>query len=79
MAIFSSSATLPPDTPIAGLLANAEIGPVGIRMGTSETCKSVLHGFASVVAMLCDYSETKEQQISMASCLDASSTDGSWE
>ena len=54
-------------SPIAGFFANGEIGPVGIR--TSEmaakdaehsnkpTSSTFLHGFTTVVAMLCDYSE----------------------
>jgi small ligand-binding sensory domain FIST len=70
---------LPPDTPIAGLLANAEIGPVGIRMGTSEACKSYLHGFASVVAMLCDYTESSDlQEESSITCLGNSTLDSAW-
>lgn len=69
---------LPPNTPIAGLMANAEIGPVGIRMGTSETCRSVLHGFASVVAMLCDYSDMLEEE-STTSCLGNSTDVGAWD
>lgn len=54
-------------SPIAGFYANGEIGPVGIR--TSEmaardaedaeksTSSTFLHGFTTVVAMLCDYTE----------------------
>lgn len=53
-------------SPIAGFYANGEIGPVGIR--TSEmaardaedgdkSASIFLHGFTTVVAMLCDYSE----------------------
>jgi small ligand-binding sensory domain FIST len=69
---------LPPNTPIAGLMANAEIGPVGIRMGTSETCRSVLHGFASVVAMLCDYSDM-DVEFTTTSCLGNSTEIGVWD
>jgi small ligand-binding sensory domain FIST len=69
---------LPPNTPVAGLMANAEIGPVGIRLGAPETCRSVLHGFASVVAMLCDYSDT-EVESSSASCLGNSTDIGAWD
>lgn len=48
--------------PVAGFFANAEIGPVGnsIRMGADPDRRlqqrSFMHGFATVVAMLCDYS-----------------------
>jgi len=73
---------LPPNTPISGLLANAEIGPVGIRLGTSEVCQSVLHGFASVVAMLCDYTDSSSAVLTgrtMTSCLGNSTEAGSWE
>ncbi len=70
---------LPPNTPIAGLMANAEIGPVGIRMGTSETSKSVLHGFASVVAMLCDYSDSATNERIEMSSLGNSKVNGAWE
>ena len=58
--------------PIAGFFANGEIGPVGIRMCEMATkdaehltnqrqnddnnSNSFLHGFTTVVAMLCDYS-----------------------
>jgi small ligand-binding sensory domain FIST len=41
--------------PIGGFFSNAEIGPVGIRMGaTADKSKAYLHGFATVVAMLCE-------------------------
>lgn len=50
--------------PIAGLFANAEIGPVRLRMGTPggvpdkiKKEPSYLHGYATVVALLCDYSK----------------------
>jgi small ligand-binding sensory domain FIST len=55
-------------SPIAGFFANGEIGPVGIRSAemaakdqeqSDKTCShTFLHGFTTVVAMLCDYSET---------------------
>jgi small ligand-binding sensory domain FIST len=70
---------LPPNTPIAGLMANAEIGPVGIRMGISEKSKSVLHGFASVVAMLCDYSDSLSHQEMELSCLGNATGTDAWE
>lgn len=72
---------LPPNTPVSGLMANAEIGPVGIRLGTSEVSKSVLHGFASVVAMLCDYSESSigAEEANITSCLGNSTEAGAWE
>ena len=70
---------LPPNTPIAGLMANAEIGPVGIRMGTSEGSKSVLHGFASVVAMLCDFSDSPAEDPTSTSSLGGITNEGAWE
>jgi small ligand-binding sensory domain FIST len=72
---------LPPNTPISGLMANAEIGPVGIRLGTSEVCQSVLHGFASVVAMLCDYTDSSVvlNGITTTSGLGNFTEAGSWE
>jgi small ligand-binding sensory domain FIST len=70
---------LPPNTPIAGLMANAEIGPVGIRMGTSESSKSVLHGFASVVAMLCDFSDSPAEDPTSTSSLGGITNEGAWE
>ena len=70
---------LPPNTPVAGLMANAEIGPVGIRMGVSENSKSVLHGFASVVAMLCDYSDSVTHQEIETSCLGNATGVDAWE
>lgn len=70
---------LPPNTPIAGLMANAEIGPVGIRMGRSESSKSVLHGFASVVAMLCDFSDMPAEDGNSLSSLGDITTEGAWE
>lgn len=51
-----------PPPPVAGFFASAEIGPVGnsIRMGADPDRRlqqrSYMHGFATVVAMLCDYS-----------------------
>jgi small ligand-binding sensory domain FIST len=45
--------------PVAGFFANGEIGPVGIRMGgKNDFTKTNTHllGFTTVVAMLCDYS-----------------------
>jgi small ligand-binding sensory domain FIST len=54
--------------PVAGFFANGEIGPVGIRsvemaakdaeQADSTATKTFLHGFTTVVAMLCDYSDT---------------------
>jgi len=72
---------LPPNTPISGLMANAEIGPVGIRLGTSEVCHSLLHGFAAVVAMLCDYTESSVALtgVTTTSGLGNSTEAGSWE
>jgi small ligand-binding sensory domain FIST len=53
--------------PVAGLFANAEISSLGnsIRMGASldslgTNQKSFLLGYATVVAMLCDYSEIQK-------------------
>ncbi|KAL3920466.1 MAG: hypothetical protein SGILL_003252 [Bacillariaceae sp.] len=50
--------------PVAGFFANAEISSLGnsIRMGASPDNismqkKSFMHGYATVVAMLCDYSK----------------------
>lgn len=41
--------------PIGGFFSNAEIGPVGIRMGAEgDSSQPYLHGFATVVAMLCE-------------------------
>lgn len=41
--------------PIGGFFSNAEIGPVGIRMGAQgDSSQPYLHGFATVVAMLCE-------------------------
>ena len=58
--------------PIAGFFANGEIGPVGIRMAEMAakdaeqsdrtTSNTFLHGFTTVVAMLCDYSDTQSSQ-----------------
>jgi small ligand-binding sensory domain FIST len=70
---------LPPNTPVSGLMANAEIGPVGIRLGANEICRSVLHGFASVVAMLCDYTYSSAALNTTSSCLGNSTVGGSWE
>ncbi|CAJ1960204.1 unnamed protein product [Cylindrotheca closterium] len=48
---FNDSAT----PPIGGFFSNAEIGPVGIRMGAQgDSSQPYLHGFATVVAMLCE-------------------------
>ena len=53
---------------VAGFFANAEISSLGnsIRMGANPDSvgiqqKSFMHGYASVVAMLCDYSKTNNQ------------------
>lgn len=53
---------LMPEVPIGGFFANAEIGPVGIRMGFSnDKYKAYLHGFATVVIMLCETKKTTTQ------------------
>ena len=55
--------------PVAGFFANGEIGPVGIRMAEMAakdaeqqddrtSSNTFLHGFTTVIAMLCDYSDT---------------------
>jgi small ligand-binding sensory domain FIST len=61
--------TLHSSAPIAGFYANGEIGPVGIRMAEMATKENAglasksggtfLHGFTTVVAMLCDYSDAE--------------------
>lgn len=52
--------------PVAGFFANGEIGPVGIRMGgnnKNDLTKTNTHllGFTTVVAMLCDYSASIQE------------------
>jgi small ligand-binding sensory domain FIST len=63
----SKTQKMPP--PVAGFFANAEISAVGnsIRMGAStdgisSQQKSFVHGYATVVAVLCDYSRAKTEQ-----------------
>jgi small ligand-binding sensory domain FIST len=73
------------DLPIAGLFANAEIGPVRLRMGAPggvpnlEKAQSYLHGYSTVVAMLCDYSkidaDSVEEIMPGISCLGNSTLD----
>lgn len=54
--------------PIAGLFANAEIGPGGFQMGALDVdSKSYLHGFSTVVAMFCDYSQSKSSSSTSSS------------
>jgi len=53
--------------PMAGCFVNAEIAPTGMNL------PSELHGFATVVAMLCDYTPVDED-FSMTTCL-ANATD----
>ena len=65
----TKSDTEPSSPPIAGFFANGEIGPVGIRMAEMNAKShkrsdgsshgTFLHGFTTVVALLCDYSETE--------------------
>lgn len=43
------------DGPVGGFYANGEIGPVGIG-GFAATSKNFLHGFTTVAALICDYS-----------------------
>ena len=68
--LFSDNESNPNTKPaIAGFFANGEIGPVGIRMAEMAaknaeqqndrtSSNTFLHGFTTVVAMLCDYSDT---------------------
>lgn len=79
--------TLPP---IAGFFANGEIGPVGIQMAEMAamdaeksdrtTSNTFLHGFTTVVAMLCDYSGTEESQPTEAISVEGilAATDDAW-
>ncbi|CAB9517576.1 FIST C domain [Seminavis robusta] len=62
------------DPCVAGFFANGEVGPVGIRSAEmaakdaeqageqQSTSNTFLHGFTTVVAMLCDYSETSADE-----------------
>lgn len=64
--------------PIAGFFANGEIGPVGIQMGfgskssgniPGSSLKSTthLHGFTTIVCLLCEYHATEEHSMIGAS------------
>lgn len=71
---------LPEETPISGFMANAEIGPTCTRMGATEARKSVLHGFASIVILICDYSNASDpMELPTVSTLGNSTTAGVWE
>lgn len=75
------------DSPVAGFFANGEIGPVGIRtaemaeQSDKTTGNTFLHGFTTVVAMLCDYSEAstsaKTDEVS-ASAVIVTDADDAW-
>jgi small ligand-binding sensory domain FIST len=66
--------------PIGGFFANAEIGPIGIRMGAqADRTKPYLHGFASVVAILCDYSVKKKEITETSSASVDTGAKSSWE
>jgi small ligand-binding sensory domain FIST len=61
--------------PVAGFFANAEIGPVGnsIRMGSGPDSlnlqqKSFMHGYATVCAIICDYSNRNHRRNNDADC-----------
>ena len=43
--------------PVGGFFANGEIGPVGISGFSTTNSESYLHGFTTVAAVLCDFSE----------------------
>ena len=55
---------LPDDHPVVGgFFANGEIGPVGISGGSSRQIKpSHVHGFTTVVAVICDKSSVKDNK-----------------
>ena len=72
--LLSSSSQNTTSTPIGGFFANAEIGPVGIRMGAqADHTQNHLHGFATVVAILCDYSNTTTSSADFDTTLSSSS------
>ena len=62
--------------PIAGFFANGEIGPVGIQMGSTENegapgnslkSSTHLHGFTTIVCLLCEHQQTEDHSIIGAS------------
>uniref|UniRef100_A0A7S4MQK6 Uncharacterized protein n=1 Tax=Odontella aurita TaxID=265563 RepID=A0A7S4MQK6_9STRA len=50
---------------VAGFFANGEMGPVGLTgFGSSEGKRTHIHGFTTVMAVLCDFSKNSSTSAS---------------
>jgi small ligand-binding sensory domain FIST len=65
--------------PIAGFFANGEIGPVGISgYGSTITQGTHMHGFTTVVGLLCDFSGSLKEKDVSAEGTEELSSDEAW-